>query len=222
MAKKSSAAQGSSQLLMLMLLMFVMLFIFGDPGISSFLATSLNSMFYPLIGFDGAFPVLTLILAGVIVVFLSSFFQNLFTDWKKMGESQQMTKAFQKEISKARKEGDTNRVNKLMKKQPEIMRRQTEASSGMMKPMFFLFIFIVPIFMWLRFFLGNLTYFYFTVPWATGVSLFDKPIGFLWQAWLWLYLVFSMVVGQVIRQGLKWISWSDWWKETKKKILPSF
>ncbi len=222
MAKKSSAAQGSSQLLMLMLLMFVMLFIFGDPGISSFLATSLNSVFYPLIGFDGAFPVLTLILAGVIVVFLSSFFQNLFTDWKKMGESQQMTKAFQKEISKARKEGDTNRVNKLMKKQPEIMRRQTEASSGMMKPMFFLFIFIVPIFMWLRFFLGNLTYFYFTVPWATGVSLFDKPIGFLWQAWLWLYLVFSMVVGQVIRQGLKWISWSDWWKETKKKILPSF
>ncbi|MFO8078254.1 MAG: EMC3/TMCO1 family protein [Thermoplasmatota archaeon] len=222
MAKKSSAAQGSSQLLLLMLLMFVMLFIFGDPSISSFLATSLNSVFYPLIGFDGAFPVLTLILAGVIVVFLSSFFQNLFTDWKKMGESQQMTKAFQKQISKARKEGDTNQVNKLMKKQPEIMRRQTEASSGMMKPMFFLFIFIVPIFMWLRFFLGNLSYFYFTVPWATGVSLFDKPIGFLWQAWLWLYLVFSMVVGQVIRQGLKWISWSDWWKETKKKILPSF
>lgn len=222
MAQKSSAAQGSSQLLLLMLLMFVMLFIFGDPGISSFLATSLNSVFYPLIGFDGSFPVLTLILAGVIVVFLSSFFQNLFTDWKKMGESQQMTKAFQKEISKARKEGDNNRVNKLMKKQPEIMRRQTEASSGMMKPMFFLFIFIVPIFMWLRFFLGNLSYFYFTVPWATGVSLFDKPVGFLWQAWLWLYLAFSMVVGQVIRQGLKWISWSDWWKETKKKILPSF
>jgi uncharacterized membrane protein (DUF106 family) len=155
-------------------------------------------------------------------VFLSSFFQNLFTDWKKMGKSQQMTKAFQKEISKARKEGDTNRVNALMKKQPEIMKQQTEASSGMMKPMFFLFIFIVPIFMWLRFFLGNLSYFYFTVPWGTGVSLFDKPIGFLWQAWLWLYLAFSMVVGQVIRQGLKWISWSDWWKETKKKILPSF
>jgi len=221
MAQKNSPAQGSSQLLLLMLLMFVMLFIFGDPGISSFLANSLDSVFYPLIGFDGAFPVLTLILAGVVVVFLSSFFQNLFTDWKKMGESQQMTKAFQKEISKARKEGDTNRVNKLMKKQPEIMRRQTEASSGMMKPMFFLFIFIVPIFMWLRFFLGNLSYFYFTVPWANGVSLFDKPIGFLWQAWLWLYLVFSMVVGQVIRQGLKWISWSDWWKETKKKILPS-
>jgi uncharacterized membrane protein (DUF106 family) len=211
----------SNQLLMLMLLMFVMLFVFGDPNISSFLAVTLDSVFYPFIGFNGAFPVLTLILAGTIVVSLSSFFQNLFTDWKKMGESQEITKAFQKEMQKARKDGNTNRINKLMKMQPQIMRRQTEASSGMMKPMFFLFIFIVPIFMWLRFFLGNLEYFYFTVPWTTSVSLFDKPISFLWQAWLWLYLVFSMVFGQIIRQALKWITWSDWWKDTRKKIIPS-
>jgi uncharacterized membrane protein (DUF106 family) len=212
----------SNQLLLLMLLMFVMLFIFGDPNISSFLAVSLNSVFYPLVGFNGLYPVLTLVLAGTIVVTLSSFFQNLFTDWKKMGESQEFTKSFQKEMQKARKEGNTNKVNKLMKMQPQIMKRQTEASSGMMKPMFFLFIFIVPIFMWLRFFLGNLEYFYFTVPWTSGVSLFDRPIGFLWQTWLWLYLIFSMVFGQIIRQGLKWISWSDWWKENRKKIIPSF
>jgi len=217
MRKLNDNAQ-SSQLLILMLLMFVMLFIFGDPGISLLISTSLNTVFYPLIGFGGNFPVLTLVLAGIIVVFLSSFFQNLFTDWKKMGESQEITKAFQKEMSAARKEGNTNRVNKLMKMQPEIMKRQTEASSGMMKPMLFLFLFIVPIFMWLRFFLGGLEYYYFTVPWDASVSLFSKPL--LWQAWLWLYLIFSMVVGQVIRQGLKWISWSDWWKETKPKILP--
>jgi len=219
MRKMNDSAQ-SSQLLILMLLMFVMLFIFGDPGISAMISTSLNTVFYPLIGFSGNYPVLTLVLAGIFVVFLSSFFQNLFTDWKKMGESQEITKAFQKEMTAARKEGNTNRVNKLMKMQPEIMKRQTEASSGMMKPMFFLFLFIVPIFMWLRFFLGGLEYYYFTVPWSTSISFFDKP--FLWQAWLWLYLIFSMVVGQVIRQGLKWISWSDWWKKTKPRILPSF
>ncbi|HDM66884.1 MAG TPA: DUF106 domain-containing protein, partial [Thermoplasmatales archaeon] len=109
-----------------------------------------------------------------------------------------------------------NRVKKLMKMQPEIMRRQTEASSGMMKPMFFLLIFIVPIFMWLRSFLSGLPYYYFTVPWSSQVSLFDRSI--LWQAWLWLYLLFSMVVGQVIRQGLKWISWSEWWEKTKKRL----
>jgi len=217
MEKRKNMGQ-ANQMLLLLLLMFVMLFIFGDPGISSFIAISLNSFFYPLIGFNGTYPLLTIVIAGTFVVFLSSFFQNLFTDWKKMGESQEITRSFQKEITNARKEGNTNKVNKLMKMQPDIMKRQTEASSGMMKPMFFLFVFIVPIFMWLRFFLGNLYYYYFTVPWGSTISLFDR---FLWQYWLWLYLIFSMVIGQVIRQGLKWISWSDWWKETRKKIFPS-
>jgi len=212
------AAQGS-QLLTMMLVMFVMMFIFADPNISTLIAVTLDSVFYPLIGFEGNCPVLTIILAGILVVSLSSFFNNLFADWKKMGEMQEMSRAFQKKVTAARKEGNTNRVNKLMKMQPEIMKKQTEAQSGMMKPMIFLFIFIVPIFMWLRYFLGGLSYYYFTVPWANGVLLYYKP--FLMQSWLWIYMMFSMVVGQIIRQGLKWISWSDWWKEIKGKIMPS-
>jgi len=218
MRKMNDYAQ-ANQMLMLMVLMFLMIFIFGNPEISAWLATSIHTVFYPLIGFGGSYPMLTLILAGIIVVSLSSFFQNLFTDWKKMAESQELSKAFQKELSKARKEGNTNRVNKLMKMQPQIMKKQTEASSGMMKPMIFLFIFIVPIFMWLRYFLGGLDYYYFTVPWGVeGVSLFFKP--FLMQAWLWVYLIFSMVIGQLIRQGMKYVVWSDWWKSTRAKILP--
>lgn len=212
-------AQGS-QLIMLMLLMFVMLFVFGDPNIRAMIALSLNSVFYPVIGFGGNYPLLTVILAGILVVFLSSFFTNLFTDWKAMGKTQETSRAFQKELSKARKEGNTNRVNKLMKMQPQIMKMTTQSSSGMMKPMFFLFIFIAPIFIWLIYFLGNLQYYYLTVPWATGVSLFDKSSGIM-SNWFLIYLLFSMVVGQLIRQGLKWISWSDWWQNIKKNIKPS-
>jgi len=218
-------AQGS-QLLILMLLMFMMIFIFGDPNIRNWLAVSLNAVFYPIIGFGGNYPVLTITLAGILVVFLSSFFTNLFTDWKAMGKAQEASRAFQKEINKARREGNTNRVNKLMKMQPQIMKMTTESSSGMMKPMFFLFIFIAPIFIWLMYFLGNLNYYFFTVPWATQVSLFSRvPILgnlFTISSWFLLYLLFSMVVGQLIRQGLKWVSWSDWWKDIKKKIIPSF
>lgn len=211
-------AQGS-QLLMLMLLMFVMIFIFGDPNIRSMIALSLNSVFYPIIGFGGNYPLLTIFLAGILVVFLSSFFTNLFTDWKAMGKAQEASRAFQKEINKARKEGNTNRVKKLMKMQPQIMKMTTESSSKMMKPMLFLFIFIAPIFIWIIHFLGNLDYYFFTVPWTTGVSLFDKVI--LMSNWFLVYLLISMVLGQLIRQGLKWISWSDWWQNIKKNIRPS-
>ena len=216
--KLDEKAQGST-LILLMLVMFIMMFVFSNPSVQYAVIGFGQTVFYPIIGFGGSYPILTIFLAGLFVVFLSSIMTNFFTDWIKMGESQEVTKAFQKEMQNARKEGNKNRLNKLMKMQPEIMKKQTEASGGMMKPMVFLIIFIWPIFMWLRHFLANLDHYSFSVPWAESVSFFDKP--FLMQAWLWLYLIFSMVVGQVIRQGIKYISWSEQWKNFKEKIIPS-
>ena len=216
MEKMNNKAQ-TSNLMLLMIFMLIIIFIM--PTFGPILGYYFGIVLAPIIGFNGNYPLLTLFLAGIIVVVLSSLLTNFFTDWIKMGESQETTRAFQKEITKARKEGNTNRVNKLMKMQPEIMKKQTDASSGMMKPMVFLIIFIWPIFMWLRAFLGDLPHYYFTVPWADSVSLFYKP--FLMQAWLWLYLIFSMVFGQLIRQGLKIISWSKWWTDIRLKIKPS-
>ena len=219
MKKIDNKAQANNLLIMMVLLM-MMFFIM--PTFGPILGYYFGLVLNPAIGFHGKYPVLTLFLAGIIVVTLSSTLTNFFTDWKKMGETQEMQKAFSKEMQKARKEGNTNRVNKLMKMQPEMFKKQQEASSGMFKPMVFLIVFIWPIFMWLRQgFLFNLDHYYFTLPWANNISFFYSP--FLMQSWLWLYLISSMVVGQIIRQGLKYISWSSWWEKTRKKIpLPLF
>jgi len=217
--KLDDKAQGSN-LILLMIVMFLMFFVFGNPSIQAAMISFGQAIFYPLIGFGGAYPVLTLFFAGLIVVLLSSSLTNFFTDWIKMGEAQEMQRAFQKEMQKASREGNKNKIAKLRQMQPEMMKRQTEASGGSMKAMVFLIIFIWPIFMWLRFFLSTLPHHYFTVPWANEVSFFSWPFGF-GQAWLWLYLIFSMIVGQVIRQGLKYISWSNKWKEIRGKIIPS-
>jgi uncharacterized membrane protein (DUF106 family) len=217
MKKLDNVAQGSN-LLLLMILIMLMFFIM--PAFGPVLAAYIGLILEPIIGFSGSYPILTIFFAGVIVVLFSSLLTNFFTDWKKMGESQEITKVFQQEIAKARKEGNTNRLNKLIKMQPEIMKKQTEASSGMMKPMLFLIIFIWPIFIWLQIFLKHLPYYYMTVPWANQVSLFSYPFNF-GSAWIWLYLIFSIVLGQIIRQGLKLISWSNWWRNLKAKIRPS-
>lgn len=212
-------AQGSSNLFLYLLFFMFMIFIL-TTGLGQTLGIAFGYVLEPLIGFNYEYPLITLFLAGIIVVLLSSFFTNLFTDWIKMGKAQEANKAFQNEMKKARKEGNTNRVNKLMKMQPKIMKKQTEASSSMMKPMLFLFIFIIPIFMWLRAFLEDLPlegYYFFTVPWATHISFFGKTVM---QNWLLLYFVFSIVIGQIIRQGLKYISISDWWKNIKPDIKP--
>ena len=220
MKKLDDFAQ-AGQMLLLMLLLFVMILIFGDANIRNVIALSLNSVFAPLIGFSGANPLVTIVLAGVIVVFLSSFFTQLFTNWKAMGQAQEASKAFNKEITKARKEGNTNRLQKLMKMQPQIMRMTTQSSGGMMKSMFFLFIFIAPIFIWLTYFLGSsVHYSFFTVPWGDGVSLFGRA-SYIMSNWFLLYMIFSFLAGQLIRQGFKWISWSNWWQNIRKTIRPS-
>ena len=223
MKKLDDFAQ-TGQMLLLMLLLFVMLFIFSDVNIRNLIAVSLNSVFAPLIGFNGANPFFTIVLAGIIVVFLSSLCTHLFTNWKAMGQAQEASKAFNKEITKARREGNTNRMQKLMKMQPQIMRMTTQSSGGMMKSMFFLFIFIAPIFIWLIYFLGSMIYYsYFTVPWGNGISLFGRvgggPISISY--WFLLYMIFSFLAGQMIRQGLKWISWSNRWQNIRKAIKPS-
>ncbi len=217
MKNMDNKAQGSAMMYMLLVMLITFTLVF--TGIGNILGEFFGLILQPIIGFNGNYPVLTIILAGLIVVILSGSLTNFFTDWKKMGEMQEAQRAFQKEIQKARKEGNTNRINKLMKMQPEMMKKQQDASSGSMKSMMFLIIFIFPIFIWLRYFLANLDYYYFTVPWANYVSLFDKPI--LMQAWLWIYLIFSMVIGSIIRNALKYASWSDRWKNIKSKIRPS-
>jgi uncharacterized membrane protein (DUF106 family) len=220
MKKLDDFAQ-AGQMLLLMLLLFVMLLIFGDANIRNLIALSLNSVFAPLIGFDGANPFFTIVLAGIIVVFLSSLCTHIFTNWKAMGQAQEASKAFNKEITKARKEGNTNRIQKLMKMQPQIMQMTTQSSGGMMKSMFFLFIFIAPIFIWLTYFLGSMTHYsYFTVPWGNGISLFGRA-SIIMSNWFLLYMIFSFLAGQLIRQGLKWISWSNWWQNMRKTIRPS-
>jgi len=216
--KTDNKAQGN-MLLYLMLFILIM-FMFTTTGLANYLGLIVGAGLEPIIGFGGNYPILTLFLAGLLVVTLSSLLTNFFTDWTKMGEAQQIQKAFSKEMQKARREGNTNRVNKLMKMQPEMMKKQTEASGGMMKPMIFLIIFIWPIFIWLRSFLAGLPHYYFSVPWAESVSFFSYPFNF-GQAWLWLYLIFSIVIGQVIRQGLKYFGWTKWWKDTKGKIKSS-
>jgi uncharacterized membrane protein (DUF106 family) len=108
-----------------------------------------------------------------------------------------------------------------MKMQPQIMRMTTQSSGGMMKSMFFLFIFIAPIFIWLTYFLGSIAqYSFFTVPWGNGVSLYGRA-SYIMSNWFLLYMIFSFLAGQLLRQGFKWISWSTWWQNIRKTIRPS-
>jgi len=119
MERMDNKAQGSN---LLLLMVFMMIILFLMPTFGPILGVYFGAVLEPAIGFNGNYPLLTLFFSGLIVVTLSSLLTNFFTDWIKMGKSQEMSRTFQKELTKARKEGNTNRVNTLMQMQPQIMK----------------------------------------------------------------------------------------------------
>ncbi|RLF42716.1 MAG: hypothetical protein DRN18_01925, partial [Thermoplasmata archaeon] len=164
---KSKDQQPSTAGFMLpFLILFLVMIIIMNPGIRAAIALGMDSIFYPLIGFNASYPILTIAIAGIIMITLSSIFTNIFTDWKALARAQEITKYYQEELSKARKKNDTERIKQLMKLQSKILQLQSQSSAGMSKQMIFVMIFITPIFIWLMHFLQRVPYLYFTTPWA--------------------------------------------------------
>jgi len=73
-------AQGN-QIILLLLFMMIMFFIM--PTVGPILGVYFGLVLEPLIGFNGAYPVITLLFAGLIVVTLSSLLPHFFLLSKK-------------------------------------------------------------------------------------------------------------------------------------------
>lgn len=202
------------------LILFVIIFIISQSNVRAFIAKTMDVILYPLVGFDAKFPILTIALSGIIMITLSSIFTNIFTDWKSMARAQEVAKYFQEELRKARQKRDDERIKQLMKLHPKILQLHSQSSVGMGKQMVFILIFITPIFIWLFYFLQRVSYLYFSTPWSDMISLTDRNFIVI-SNWFLFYLIFSAVVGQIIRQILKYLKVSGWWQKIKTgKLSP--
>ena len=83
MKKMNNKAQAqSSNLILLMLFMLIIIFIM--PTFGPILGYYFGIVLEPIIGFNGNYPLLTLFFSGIIVVILSSLLTNFFTDLIKL------------------------------------------------------------------------------------------------------------------------------------------
>jgi len=106
-----------SSLLFFMVLMFSM-FVLFDSNLRSSMGNAVGMVFSPLFGFNYRFPVLTIFLAGSVVILISTIVRHFTTDWIEMAKNQQIMSKFQKEYRKARLENNKYMIKKLEKLQP--------------------------------------------------------------------------------------------------------
>ncbi|HEX2066759.1 MAG TPA: hypothetical protein VHI93_08105, partial [Candidatus Thermoplasmatota archaeon] len=60
----------------------------------------------PTIGFGGRYPVLTILLAGAVLVGVTTVVRHFTTDWIETARSQAFARHFQREMMAARKENN--------------------------------------------------------------------------------------------------------------------
>ena len=184
------------RMMIIMILIFGLYFIDGSEHV---IGKTLNVVFQ-FIDFDGLYPVATLMIMGSIMILLSSGIRTLMTDTLEQQKAQAFTSAFNKELRQARLENNMYKVKKLTEMQPIMMQKSMESSNQMMKSMPYTMLIVVPIFLWVRYFvdvtLAAAGTQCIAVPWDAAVSLVGTP---LWlPTWILIYSSISIPLGQII------------------------
>jgi uncharacterized membrane protein (DUF106 family) len=162
----------------------------------------LNHGLGPLIGFSGRWPILTLIIAGLIMITLTTVIRTFMTDFVGQARNQKINSEFQKEMRQARLENNTFKLKKLKEEQPKMQAKMMESQTSMMKIMPITMIVAVPILAWIRYFL------WFTVPHVDGQIFAHIPLGMstvdllgyiggFIPLWMIIYMIISMPIGQL-------------------------
>lgn len=151
-----------------------------------------------VINFDGKWPVLTLVIAGLIMITFSTVVRGLLTDPVKQARTQQEQTAFNAEMRQARLENNLFKLKKLQDKQMEMMGAQMETSTQMMKTMPITMIVVIPVYAWVWYFLdsGIVTaeLLRIATPWGMA-NLMDMV--WIMPMWIVIYTMISLPIGQI-------------------------
>lgn len=196
-----SVARGGS--FSFLIVMLIALVIYSVPLLRDGIGQVMDLVIGPLVGTDPNWIIVILTLATVTGCY-SSLIQKYTIDYEKMQRVQKRIKAFQKTFREAQLAGDEKRIKKLKDKQDKIMQEQLEMSQEQFKPMAWIMVITVPIFLWLLFVVKNTpleSLGVVTFPFWGEIAL-SAGTPLLLPAWILWYMICSITLSQIIRKAL--------------------
>lgn len=164
------------------------------------------------VAFDGQYPVLTLVIAGILMITLSTVVRSLMQNPIEMAKNQQIQSDFNAEFRQARIENNLFKMKKLQEQQPAMMAASMEASTQQMKIMPVTMLLIIPVYAWVYYFLktgDGAAYFsgvetlMVSMPWG-ALDLNSLLMGFL-PVWIVIYTLVSLPIGQIENRLIRYI-----------------
>ncbi|RZN36997.1 MAG: DUF106 domain-containing protein [Methanophagales archaeon ANME-1-THS] len=186
---------------------FILFGILIIPGLREGMGTALDVVLGPLAAFINNFLITILILA-VITGIYTSLIQKYTLNWELMEQSkeyQKQMRELQKEYLEAKRENNKHKMKRIEKRRAEVMRKQTQFSGELfrqqMKPMAYIGIITIPIFMWIWVYVESNPVGAVVFPLLGEKVLSD---GFILRLpyWVLWYMICSIPIAQVIRKAI--------------------
>jgi uncharacterized membrane protein (DUF106 family) len=149
---------------------------------------------------ESNFHVMLFIMAAITALY-ASLIQKYTIDWELMRSTQERMKSFQKEYREAQLAQNNYMINKLDEQRKEMMSDQMEMSKQQFKPMAYISIISLPLFMWAYYYISEHGNAVLTFPFI-GETLLTTPIIGPIQYWIFWYFITSLAISQVVRKAL--------------------
>jgi uncharacterized membrane protein (DUF106 family) len=166
------------------------------------LGTAVGIFMDPLVNLVGEanFHLILFIMAAITALY-ASLIQKYTIDWELMRNTQEAMRVFQKEYREAQIANNTALMKKLEEQRTKMMSDQMEMSKQQFKPMAYISIISLPLFMWAYHFISGHVDASLNFPFWGHQILTDKAFGPI-QYWIFWYFITSLAVSQLIRKAL--------------------
>jgi uncharacterized membrane protein (DUF106 family) len=149
---------------------------------------------------EGNFHLILLVMAAITAIY-ASLIQKYTIDWDLMRNTQENMKVFQKEFREAQLSQNTYMLKKLEDQRKDMMEDQMKMSKQQFKPMAYISIISLPLFMWAYYYISGHGAATMVFPFWGKQLLTSTAFG-PFQHWIYWYFISSLGVSQLIRKAL--------------------
>ena len=201
-----------------MLILLVNITIISNTTLRNDVGGALSVVLIPLIGFNYKYPLLTIVLVGVLIGLVTSIPRYFFTDWIKMVRLQQRQQAFNKVFREAYRNNEKDKIQKLQKMRMQMSTEQMQQSMNTTKPLMVLSFFTLLLFAWVYYFIDKLHYKIVAYPWNFNINVVSSHISIA-EYWMITYAFTSLVIGYLATMLIKYFDFTYKLKKLEKKEI---
>jgi len=202
-AQPTPPAAASSMFIMLFTMFMLIAILPFYPAIAAFMGPYI----YNAIGFNGKYPVLTIMILAILLGTFTTLLREITTDWKKMAAYQFKMNQWSKAYKKALEEKNTYMIKRLRDVQIELLSEQ----AVVMKKQQYLYpitmLIIIPMFAGLfgslSIMSGGSGVLTIRLPWEPNWNLFD--VGYLFPNWILFYSGISIIFGTTLTNLINFV-----------------